>query len=121
MNPVLSVTPGKQASGCEEGEVLKINFSTARGGPAVFGKEGKLRCWAGAGEEQSVLEGAPQGSWKGLAVLCVCFLEGDLFVGVFVGTCEKMSLESNVCGLCGAVCVGLPRSVVYEQRADAWL
>lgn len=72
-------------------------------------------------EEQSLLEGAPQGSWKGLAALCACFLEGDLFVGVFVGTCEEMSLESTVCGLCGAVCVGLPRRIVYEHRADAWL
>lgn len=46
-----------------------------------------------------MLEGASQGSWKLLAALCVCFLEGDLFVGVFLGTCEEMSLESNVCGL----------------------
>lgn len=51
-----------------------------------------------------MLEGAPQGSWKLLAALCVCFLEGDLFVGVFIGTCEEISLENNVCGLCGAVC-----------------
>lgn len=70
------------------------------------------------GEQQSALEGAPQGSWKLLAALRVCFLEGDLFVGVFIGTCEEMSLESNVCGLCGAVCVGSPRVVVYEHRAD---
>lgn len=69
--------------------------------------------------ESSLLEGAPQGSWKLLAALCVCFLEGDLFVGVFIGTCEEISLENNVCGLCGAVCVGLPRSVVYGHRADA--
>lgn len=40
-----------------------------------------------------------------LAALCVCFLEGDLFVGVFLGTCEEMSLESNVCGLV-VLCVG---------------
>lgn len=73
------------------------------------------------GEQHSVLEGAPRGSWKLLAALRVCFLDGDLFVGVFIGTCEEMSLESNVCGLCGAVCVGLPRVVVYEHRADASL
>lgn len=66
-----------------------------------------------------MLEGAPQGSWKLLAALCVCFLEGDLFVGVFIGTCEEISLENSVCGLCAAVCVGLPRSVVYGHRADA--
>lgn len=42
-------------------------------------------------------------------------------MGVFIGTCEETSLESNVCGLCGAVCVGLPRSAVYEHRAAASL
>lgn len=33
-----------------------------------------------------------------LVVFCVCFFEGDLFVGVFFGICEEMSFESNVCG-----------------------
>lgn len=50
---------------------------------------------AGAGRAAVWAGGSSWGSWKLLAALGVCFLEGNLFVGVFVGTCEEMGLESN--------------------------
>lgn len=59
-------------------KLFKINFSTARAGPAVFGKEGTAQI-AGLvpGEQQSGLEGAPRGSWKLLAALgAFVFLRG---------------------------------------------
>lgn len=79
-------------------------------------------CWSGAGRAAVCAGGSsPQGSWKLLAALRVCFLEGDLFVGVFVGTCEEMGLESNrLWPLWCCVCVGdCQRRIVYEHRADA--
>lgn len=80
---------------------LRSTFLQPGNGPGVFGKEGTLRSLVWCRESSSLC--SPQGSWKLLAVLRVCFREGDLFVGVFVGTCEE------ICGLCGAVCVGLPK------------
>lgn len=101
---------------------LKSTFPQPGTALVYLEKRARSDRWSGGGRAAVCAGGSsPQGSWKLLAALRVCFLEGDLFVGVFVGTCEEMGLESNrLWPLWCCVCVwGCQRSVVYEHRADA--
>lgn len=92
---------------------LKSTFPQPGTALVYLEKRARSVCWSGAGRAAVCPGGSsPQGSWKLLAALRVCFLEGDLFVGVFVGTCEEMGLESNRLWrlwCCVCMCVGLPK------------
>lgn len=60
--------------------------------------------WSGAGRAAVCAGGElSSGQLETFSSSSRLFREGDLFVGVFVGTCEE------ICGRCGAVCVGLPK------------
>lgn len=73
--------------------------------------------WSGAGRAAVCAGGSsPQGSWKLLAVLRVCFREGDFCLWVCLLEHVRRSVAFVV--LCVWDC---QRSVVYKHRADASL
>lgn len=94
---------------------LRLTFPHPGTALVYLEKRARSDRWSGAGRAAVCAGGSsPQGSWKLLAVLRVCFREGDLFVGVFVGTCEE------ICGLCGAVC-GIAKGALFINTGQMLL